>query len=207
MPDDGLAQFIAISELLIVLGGLLLAVLLSRILARKLGWSGAKLFLATLALGVIGFGGGVLGVIATFYENTWAPPPVVTFNVPPDFNQNWVILLEDRSIPVQLVWAGGKIPFFGKKTLIDVPSSGIVRVRDLSGLYSALVRARWNDRSYSSHFAGGGPAPKSSGATSYVAFSRDPPDAEPDPDEYEREPFHDEAAFAAYIAARERGAL
>jgi hypothetical protein len=54
MPDEGLARFIAISEILIVLGGLLLAVLLSRILAGRLGWRRAKLLLATLALGGIG---------------------------------------------------------------------------------------------------------------------------------------------------------
>jgi hypothetical protein len=197
MPDSGLAQFIAFSEILIVLGGLLLAVLLSRILARGLGWSGAKLFLAALTLGVIGFGGGVLAVIATFYEDIWAPPPEVTFNVPPGFTQDWVILLEDRSSSVQLVWAGVEIPFSGRKTLIDVPSSGIVRLRDLSKICCRPTRVRWSD-GLSNSGSSRGPAPKSAGATQYVAFNRyAQPDAEREP------PFQNDAALGAYIAGRD----
>jgi hypothetical protein len=205
MPDSGLAQFIAISEILIVLGGLLLGVLLSQILARRLGWSGAKLFLATLALGVIGFGGGVLAVIATVYEDIWAPPPEVTFNVPPGFTQDWVILLEDRSSSVQLVWAGVEIPFSGKKTLIDVPSSGVVRLRDLSELFRP-THVLWSDGSYNSGGASG-PAPKSTGATRYVAFDRCESVEQCESHLPGEPPFDDDPALGTYIAARERGAL
>ena len=145
----------------------------------------------------------MLAVIATFYEDTWAPPPEVTFNVPPDFTQAWVILLEDRSSSIQLMWAGVEIPFFWKKTLIEVPSSGIVRLRDLSKICGRPTRVRWSDRKYNNSGASG-PAPKSSGATGFVAFNRAEPGAWPDA---ERDPpFSDKEAFGAYIAERERGA-
>jgi hypothetical protein len=202
MPDSGLAKAIGILAILIVVGGLLLGVMLSRILARRLGWSGAKLLLATLTLGAIGVGGGVLIVIANFREDIWAPSPEVTFNAPPGFTQNWVILLEDRSSSVQLVWEGMEIPFFAKKTVIDVPSSGIVRLRDLSGLRGPRgTNVLWNDGSHYSGYAGG-PAPKSTGAISYSAFNRGEVvgTGQGDP------PFADDAALGAYIAARERGA-
>jgi hypothetical protein len=202
MPDSGLAHAIGIFATLIVLGGLLLGVLLSQIFARRLGWSGAKLFFATMALGAIGLGGGVLIVVANYREDIWAPSPEVTLNVPAGFTQDWVILLEDRSSSVQLVWQGVDIPFFGKRTLIDVPSSGIVRLRDLRGLRGPRgTRVLWSDGSYHGGYASG-PAPKSTGATSnYSAFHRGEPDAEREP------PFNDDAALGAYIAARERGTL
>jgi hypothetical protein len=202
MPDSGLAQFIAISEIVIVLGGVLLAVLLSRILARRLGWSGAKFLLATLAFCVIGFGGGVLAVIATFYEDTWAPRPEVTFKVPPGFTQYWVILLEDRSSSVQLVWTGVEIPFFGKKTLIEVPSSGIVRLRDLN-MICCRPRVVWSDGKITTSGGGSGPAPESTGATHFVIFNRVDPGSSPDP---ERDYPPKDEALGAYIAERERGA-
>jgi len=75
---------------------------------------GAELSLATLALGGIGIGG-VLAVIATFYEDTWAPPPEVTFNVPPDFTQAWVILLEDVPAPFNLCGLASRYPFSGRR--------------------------------------------------------------------------------------------
>src|SRR5262245_16597325 len=78
---------------LIVLGGLLLGVLLSRTLARPLGWSGGGLLLATLGLGSIGLGGGVLIVTAIFGEDFWARRPQVMLNLSPFFVQDRVVLL------------------------------------------------------------------------------------------------------------------
>ncbi len=201
MPDEGLARAIGILVILIVLGGLLLGGLLGRSLARRLGWSGAKRLLAIVGSGAIGVGAGVLIVIANFREDIWAPPPQVALSVPPGFTQDWVILLEDRKGSVQLVWKGVEIPFFGKKTVIDVPPSGIVRVRDLSGIHGrGGIRVLWSDGSYNRGQAGG-PAPQSTGATSYSAFSR----ARSWLDMPPQLPFGD-AALGTYIAARERGA-
>ena len=201
MPDEGLARAIGILMILIVLGGLLSGGLLGRILARHLGWSGAERLLAVVGLGAIGVGAGVLVVIANFRQDIWAPSPQVVINVPPGFTQDWVILLEDRQGSVQLVWKGVEIPFFGKKTVIDAPSSGIVRVRDLSGIGGrGGIRVLWSDGSYHSGLSGG-PAPKSTGATSYSAFSRVSSRLDMPP----HLPFGD-AEFGAYIAARERDA-
>jgi len=150
-PDSGLAQAIGILFLLIVLGAFLLGFLVGRILARRLGWNGAKRSLVSLGLGAVVAGGFALVVIGNvYYRDTWAPRRQVTFNAPPGFAQNWVVLLEDRrSGSVQLVWDGVEMPFFGKKTVIDVPLSGIVRVRDLSGLRNSPrgFKVLWSDGS------------------------------------------------------------
>jgi hypothetical protein len=199
-PDSGLALAIGILMILIVLGGLLSGVLLGRILARRSGWSGSKLLFATLGLGAIGAGVGVLVVIANFREDIWAPRRQVTFNAPLGFTQDWVILLEDRNSSVQLAWEGVEIPFFGKKTVIDIPASGIVRMRDLSGLRGRPgIKVLWSDGSCNNGNAHG-PAPKSAGAAYYSAFNRVAADCEAHPH------LPDGAALGAHIAARERGA-
>jgi hypothetical protein len=144
-PDSGLAQAIGTLFILIVLGLFLLGIQLGRILARRLGWSGAKRSLASVGLGAIVAGGFALVVIGNvYYRDIWAPPRLVTFNTPAGFTQHWVILLEDRrSRSVQIAWDGVEMPFFGKKTVIDVHLSGIVRVRVLeaSRCCGATVRA------------------------------------------------------------------
>jgi hypothetical protein len=199
-PDSGLAQAIGILMILLVLGGLLLGVLLSRILGRRLGWSGAQLLLGTLSLGAIGLGAGAVAVLAIFRHDIWAPPAQVTFNSPPGFAQDWVILLEDREGSTQLVWKGVELPFFTKKAVIAVPPSGIVRMRDLSEVRGPRdIKVVWSDGSCNNGNAGG-PAPKSTGATRYVAFNRVEADCGAHP------PFLDDEALGTYIAARERGA-
>jgi hypothetical protein len=194
---DGLALAIFIAMILMVLGGLLFGVLPGWMMARHLGWSGRKRLLITLGLGAIGAGGGILMVIATFNEDMWAPPPQVTLNVPPGFTQNWLILLEDPKSSTQLVWKGVEIPFFGKKTSIDVPASGIMRVRDLSELrYPSPGTITWSDGSCFTAWAGG-LAPESTGAIRLMAFNRLKPNCgAPHPD------FPDDEALGAYIAER-----
>jgi hypothetical protein len=200
--DGELALAIGILMILIVLGGLVLGVLLSRMMARRLGWSAEKLLLTSLGLGAIGGGGGTLVVIATFYEDTWAPPPRVTLNVQPGFRQDWLILLEDPNGSTQLVWESVGLPFFGKKASIDVPASGIVRVRDLSELHRPGPETiQWSDGSCNTGYSGG-LAPESTGAIRYMAFERLESDCgAPHP----LLPYGE--ALGAYIAARERGAL
>jgi hypothetical protein len=200
--DGELALAIGIVMILIVLGGLLLGVLLSRVMGRRLGWSSDKLLLIALGLGAIGGGGGLLVVMPTFYEDTWAPPPQVTLNVPPGFKQDWLILLEDPNASTQLLWEGVEIPFFGQRTSIDVPASGIVRVRDLSELRRPGPETiQWSDGSCNSGYSGG-LAPESTGAIRYLAFERLEQDCDSP-----HSPLPYGEALAAYIAARERGAL
>jgi hypothetical protein len=200
--DGELALAIRILMILIVLGGLLLGILLSRMIARHLGGSSDKpLLIISLGLGAIGSGGGILVVIATFYEDTWAPPPQVTLNVPPGFRQDWLILLEDPKGPTHLVWEGVEIPFFGKKTSIDVPASGIVRVRDLSDLSRLGPESiQWSDGSCNTGYSGG-LAPESTGASRYMAFERLESNCGAP---HSLLPYGE--ALGAYIAARERGA-
>jgi hypothetical protein len=194
---DELALAIFITMFLIVLGGLLLGVLPVRMMARRLGWSGHKRLLITLGLGVIGVGGGILVVIATFYEDMWAPPPQVTLNVPPGFRQDWLILLEDPKSSAQVVWEGVKIPLFEKKAVIDVPASGIVRVRDLSELFRPGT-IQWSDGACNAGYRIGY-APESTGAIHYMAFGRLKSDCDAS-----HSLWPDDEAMRAYIEARER---
>lgn len=196
--DGELALAIFIVMFLLVLGGLLLGGLLGWTMARRFGWSRNKLLLITLGLGAIGSGGGILAVIATFYEDMWAPPPQVTLNVPPGFTQGWFVLLEDPKSSAKLEWEGLAIPLVTKKTVIDVPASGIVRVRDLS----ALLRPgtiQWSDGSCNTGYRIGY-APESTGAILYMAFNRLKSDCDAS-----HSPWPGEEAFRAYIEARERG--
>jgi hypothetical protein len=202
MGESGMALAIFAGMLLILVAALLLAFLASRIAARSFGWTGNKRMLSSLFFCALGIGVGVVAVIATFYESTWHPPPKVTFNAPPGFTQNWVILLEDLTTSKTLVWQGVEMPFFAKRTVIDVPPSGIVRVRSLERLIGRVdTDANWNDGSYSTG-QGGGPAPKATGAISFSAFNRGGSGASAQTDP----PFGDHEAFGAYIAARENGA-
>ncbi len=197
---DGLALAIFIAMILMVLGGLLLGVLPGWMMARHLGWSGHKRLLITLGLGAIGVGGGILIVIATFNEDTWAPPPQVTLNVPPGFTQNWLILLEDPKSSARVVWEGVEIPLFEKKTVIDVPASGIVRVRDLSELLRPGT-IQWSDGACDAGYRIGF-APESTGAIRYMAFGRLKSDCDAS-----HSLWAGDEALRAYIEARERGAL
>ncbi len=199
MQGDGLAQAILIGMALIIAAGLGVGLLLSRMLAHRFGWSGSKRVSAGLGLGALGIGAGALAVIATFYESTWDPPPLLTLNAPPGFTHTWVIVLEDPAASQALSWQGVALPFLGKRTALDVPPSGIVRVRDLGELRGrADIDARWNDGSSSTGQAGG-PAPKSTGANIFGAFNR----VKGESAAQDEPPFGDEVALGAYIAARE----
>lgn len=198
--DGELALAIFIAMFLIVLGGLLLGVLLSWTMARHFGWSRGTSWLITLGLGAIGIGGGILIVIATFNEDMWAPPPQVTLNVPPGFTENWLILLEDPKSSAQIVWDGVELPLFEKKTVIDVPASGIVRVRDLSELLRPGT-IQWTDGSCNAGYRIGF-APVSTGAIRYMAFGRLKSDCDASDSLWP-----DDETMSAYIEARERGTL
>ncbi|HEU4377184.1 MAG TPA: hypothetical protein VFR73_01330 [Hyphomicrobiaceae bacterium] len=201
MPEARLAWVIGILMMLIVLGGLLSGILLGRLLVRRFRWSRTGRLFAVVGMGAIGAGASLLIVIANFREDIWAPPLQILLNVPQGFSQDWVILLEDSKSPVQLAWTGVEIPFLGKTTTIDVPPSGIARVRDLGAIRGrGGLRVLWSDGSFNRGQAGG-PAPQSTGATGFSAFSRATSWSDMPP----YLPLGD-AQLGAYIAARERGA-
>jgi hypothetical protein len=200
MAETGMALAIFAAMAAIVTIGLAVGYVLSRGVTRGRSWSGPCRAVAVVAFGALGVAGGVLVVIATFFETTWAPPPRVQFNTPPGFTHTWVFLLEDPSSANRLMWQGIEAPFFGKRTTIDVPMTGIMRVKSLNGISGRVdIDARWNDGSYSTG-QGGGPGPKATGATTVSSFNWVNGKDKDDP------PSMDRDVLGAYIMAREQAA-
>lgn len=161
----GLALAIGIAIIAMVICGFLIFYFISRM-------AGSSKILA-LVLGLVGMGAGVIAVYATFYEDTWAPPPKILLDLPADFKPNSVILLEDSSSPTALAWQGVEMPFFGKSVDIQIPPSGVLRVKSfgpMAGRGDAQVIWSSGNRSLGS---GGGPAPSATKAYIYVYFLRD----------------------------------
>jgi hypothetical protein len=199
MNDNGMAIAILGAMALILLAALLVGFIVSKILVRIFGWTGAKRNFAYLAIAAIGCGGGVLVVTATFYESSWSPPPQITFVVPPGFSQNWVIVLEDPKVTQQLVWKGVELPFSGKSTSVNVAPNGILRVQNLGALVGRMdIDVKWSD-GVSSVGQAGGLAPQSTGATLFSAFNRVIANGAVQADP----PFGDTEALGVHILERE----
>jgi hypothetical protein len=180
----GLAIVIGLVMAAIVAAGLVTAVLLGRLLARRLNLSTGGTALTIVALGLAGLGAGGLIIAATFFESTFSPPPTVRFNLPAGFAHKWVILLEDPTATRELPWRGFEGPFSGVRANVEVPASGVIRLRDfgrMSGRADSVMV--WSDGSDTTGGASG-PAPAGLNATSYMMFERgdkyDPPSQAPD---------------------------
>jgi len=194
----GLALAIGVIMVLMVLGGVALLVLVGRALTRKL--SPRPRLLVTLLMVVVGAGLGWILVMATFYESSWAPPPRLSLATPAGFDAPAVILLEDRRAPRIVEWRDSGLPFTAATARIEVPPSGIVRVRDFGAMGGrADLSVVWPD-GVESFGAGGGPAPPGTGATTYLIIER--PGA-PSGEAMQLQTAN--SALAAYIAQRERG--
>jgi hypothetical protein len=161
----------------------------------------ALVIAASVALGLVAGG---LAVIATFFESTWSPAPRVELVLPTQFDHDWVILLETPGASRTLTWSGVEAPFSGKKTVVEVPTSGVVRVQSLAVVAGGNVDARTREGAQSNGSASG-PGPTALGATSYVALSV--PRNAASLRKPVAPPFGDSPAFAAYISAREVGVL
>ncbi len=201
MNEYGMAAGIFGAMALIVVVGLIAGLFLGRTLARSFGWSGAKRNIAAVIFAALGCGVGSLGVIATFYESSWDPPPQITFVVPKDFSPNWVIVLQDAAATKWIDWRGSDfLPFSGKSAEIEVPPDGIMRVQNLeiiSGRVDNIVI--WSDGARCTA-QGGGPAPKSTGAMQYTAFNR----VVGNESSGEEPPFGDQEALGKYILLNDR---
>lgn len=146
---------------------------------------------------LFGLGLGVLGVVATFFEDVWAPPPLVRLELPSGFAHADVILLEDASATGELAWGGVELPFLRKSTTIAVPANGVRRLKSLAGLAGrGDVRVEWSDGSRAVGMAGG-PGPPETRATTYVAYFREFGARDVT--------WGDETARGRYIRARESG--
>jgi hypothetical protein len=156
---------------------------------------------ASVALGLVAGG---LAVVASFFESTWSPAPRVELALPAQFDHDWVILLETPSASRTLTWSGVEAPFSGKKTVVDVPASGVVRVQSLAVVAGGNVEARTRGGAQSDG-SGSGPGPTALGATSYLALSL--PRNAASLRRLAAPPFGDTASFANYIREREAGAM
>jgi hypothetical protein len=91
--------------------------------------------------GLLGAGAGALAVTATFFESTWSPPQTLLLEVPAGFAHEWVVLIADPTASADVAWGGFDAPFTSRRARLAVPSSGVLRVRDLGPLDGADVEA------------------------------------------------------------------
>lgn len=194
---NGLAMAIGIVMILMVLGAVAAFFLIGRAIARRVApRRRGPVIAATMVLGVVA---GWMAVTATFYESTWSPPPSLRLVTAPGFSQPRVILLEDPRSTQSLAVRESRLPFMATVAEVDVPASGIVRVRDLSAVAGRMdLGVQWSD-GMQGFGAGGGPAPPGTGARSYLLIPH--PNAATPPGDLVQagEP----AAFAAYVAEKE----
>ena len=191
----GLALAILIVMVLIVVGAVALFFLVARRLTRNLAPSRRRLVVGLMILA--GAGAGWMAVMATFYESSFSPPPRLHLVTAPGFDAPAVVFLEDPRAPAAVEWQDSWLPFTAATATVEVPPSGIVRVRgfglmagraDLDVIWSSGMQG-WG--------AGGGPGPHSLGANAYLVTGR--PDVPPG----EEAQFTGEADVAAYVAERE----
>ena len=129
--------------------------------------------------------GALLGVVAvglTFYEDTMRPPPHLELRPPAGFAHEWVYFIADPTVSTEIEWEG----WWSPSAAIDVPPSGVVRVRDLGILDGGNPRVTLGDRDSLGRFAGN--LAPSMGGGRVVAFSFVPwPGRELDPGSNEPE--------------------
>lgn len=137
---------------------------------RGTRWAGLAASLGSLGGALLGF----LAMVFLFYETRWDPPVEITFEVPPGYSHETVILLEDPSAE-ELAWSG----LFTERAFVAVPRGGVVRVRSVAPFFEhdrvAFLSTGERDLGISMM-----PAPPGlDGATRIVAFDfGTPPDTE-----------------------------
>ncbi len=170
--EDGLAFAILAVAVAMVVAGFLLMFVLGWFLGRSLHLKRGKVVLLAIASGLAGIGLGSLAVVATFFEDTWSPPPHLRIDVAKGFRPNWVILIEDPSAPSRLVWRGYNAPFHGISAEIAVPLGGVIRVRSLARVVGrGGTDVSWSDGASAVGFASGS-LPTGAQAADYVAYER-----------------------------------
>ncbi len=169
----------------------------------------------TLGALLLGLGAGAAWATATFFESTWSPPPKVMLNLPPGFAHRAVILLEQPSAPRQLQWSGANAPFTGKSVALDVPPSGVIRVRSLGDLAGGDFTAEVTQGMQVTG-SGSGPADTALDASNYlfVRLEKSGSDGAPVPSDSPGSPrgeldevtLSNPGGFTAYVKAREKTA-
>ena len=192
---SGMALGILISMVLIVLGAVALSVFAGRMLARNLAPPRRRLAVGLTIL--VGAGAGWMLVMVMFFGWSWSPQPRLRLATAAGFDAPAAVLLEDPRASRTIEWRGGRLPFTAESAEIEVPPTGIVRVRSFGPMAGRTnVDVTWSD-GMTSFGAWGGPGPPGTGATAHVMIERhDSPargalqQAEP-------------PAIAAYVAERE----
>ncbi len=131
----GMVLWIMLGVALIIALAIVLPALLGWMIARRLRLPRGGQALAATAAAAFGATAGLAIVLANFYESTWNPPPRLTFNAPPGFARKHIVLLQDPSSLGELDLRGMDVPLMAREASIDLPASGIVRVRDASALH------------------------------------------------------------------------
>lgn len=106
---------------------------------------GAKV---VVPLFILGAGGGVLAVIATFYESVWSPPVLVLFEGTP--KHELLFIVEDpKAAPLEV--KGLDLPLVQRTVRVSVPENGVAHVQSLAPIQGDVLggplTARLNGRS------------------------------------------------------------
>ena len=164
--ENGLALAIFVGVAAMLAGGFALFF--------ALGWSLSRHRRALVGLGA-GLLGTVLGgclVAATFFEDSWTPPPRLRLDVPAGFAPQWVVLIEAPAAPRSLAWRGFHAPFHGISAELQVPPGGVIRVRSLAEIAGrGGTTVEWSDGASMVGFTGG-TAPAGLGGRPFVAYQR-----------------------------------
>lgn len=127
---------LAVAIGLAMLAMLIVPVVVLVLIAKRFG---AVPMIAALVLGLVV---GVLAISATFFEDSWSPPMRVVLEG--QTNEAVIVVVADENA-APLVITGSDLPFMEKKTVIQVPPNGLVRVKSLEPLYGQNLNARRGD--------------------------------------------------------------
>jgi hypothetical protein len=108
------------------------------------GWLGRRWLKNRVGLNIGMIVGSLVGVgldLWFFHESISQPAPVLEIHAPADFAHESVILIEDPRTRTEVVWSRGHAQ-------LDVPKSGVVRLKTLGVLDGHDIEARLNSQNY-----------------------------------------------------------
>lgn len=124
MNGDGMGG-LAVAILLAMVFMLVVPVVVLVLIAKRFGTG------AVIGAVIVGLLIGVLAVTATFMESTWSPPPAI--NLIGTSEQTYIVVVADEKAP-PVVMTGSTLPFMQRKTTLQVPDDGVIRVQSLEPL-------------------------------------------------------------------------
>lgn len=156
---------------------------------------------------LLGLALGYLLMIGTFREDLVDPSPQIRLVTPPSYRDGRIFILEDPIRGRDIDWQGGNEPFSTRFAVIEVPASGVVRLRAMRaevpvspGVYRADINIIWGE-DRNGGVNGGGDGPPGTGARAYLIVERSDALAGGTLPALPADP----AALGEYILAREGG--